>query len=119
MGTVLRLARAYVLFMAVVFLLGQVLTGTLSPGGALAGAAGGVAVWLSRRLAARPGPRAALGACVAASLLGVGLHAHEYYSAPHARGSYYAWVLVGPFVVALLLLGRGALPPVRIRSPRP
>jgi len=43
------------------------------------------------------------------ALVGVGLDAHDYYSREHSSGSYYAWFLIGPFCVAMVLIGVHAM----------
>ncbi len=76
MNAALNLARAYALVMGAAFLFGQAFTGHFSIAATLAGVSGVLAT-----------------------------DAIHYYRDLDIPGSYYAWFLVAPFVVALVFIG--------------
>lgn len=43
------------------------------------------------------------------ALVGVGLDAYDYYSREHWSGTYYAWILVGPYAFAVVSIGIHAI----------
>jgi len=102
------------------FLFGQLFSGRFELAATLAGVFG--------LIAAVPGPgktnlvptRAwVVLACSVLALVGVGLDAHDYYSREHSSGNYYAWFLIGPFCVAVALLGAHAMKSLLVRSVGP
>jgi hypothetical protein len=103
MNAALNMTRAYALLMGAKILLAQAFTGYFSVEATLAGVSGalaGVLGWLfgerARRIVAV--------ACVA-GVMGVAADAVYYYRELNIQGTYYAWFLIAPFVLALLFIG--------------
>lgn len=116
MRTLLTLACGIAVFVAGAgFLFGQAFSGTFSATASLAGVPGILAGVLGWHSSASPKLKRLTAACCALALIGVALDAFRYYTELHRAGNYYPWVLVGPFVASLLLIGYVALTP----SPSP
>jgi rifampin ADP-ribosylating transferase len=106
MNLLLGVARGWALFVgASGFLFGQLFFGQFSiaatiagVGGVLAGALGGT----------RQGRRLTLEwfvfSCCVAGVVGVAFDAYDYYKHLNIPGNYYAWFMIGPFVVSLAVI---------------
>jgi hypothetical protein len=105
----LHLAWTYAILVAAAgFLFGQLFFGTFAVGATLAGASGVAAVFLSWLNDGKPRLWPLVVLCSTAGIVGVGLDAWRYYTELNIPGSYYAWFLIGPYVVALVLIGQAA-----------
>jgi|RhiMethySRZTD1v2_1073278.scaffolds.fasta_scaffold310341_3 hypothetical protein len=103
MNAALNLARAYALVIGAAFLFGQAFTGYFSIAATLAGVSGVLACVLDWLLGDRA--RRVVTVASVAGLVGVATDAIHYYRELDIPGSYYAWFLVAPFVVALVFIG--------------
>ena len=110
MKLVMDATRIYSAFVgASGFLFGQLFFGDFSIASTLAGVSGvlaGVISWPGFKMPRHPW---LVPLCCSAGLIGVALDAYGYYSKDHVPGNYYAWFLIGPFVICLLLIGYEAL----------
>jgi hypothetical protein len=104
MRMTLVFARVYaVLVGAVGFLFGQIFTGDFSLAALLAGVSG-----VASGLLGVPNTRVERGSaavlCVV-GMVGVAMDAFRYYRDLQIPGSYYPWLLIGPFALALFFIG--------------
>jgi hypothetical protein len=108
MRTLLHIARAYALVVAVGFLWGQLFFSTFTLAATLAGVSGvaaSILSWMSKgRTLLWPLVVFASVACI----VGVCLDVWRYYTELNGPGNYYPWVLVGPLVVVLALIAYAA-----------
>ena len=104
MRLLLVFARVYsVLLGAMGLLFGQLFSGNISLGASLAGVSGIVGGLLGVRSTRSARVTAALVCLV--GIVGVAIDAYRYYRNSQIPGDYYAWALIGPFVLALLFIG--------------
>lgn len=109
MTAILSISRAVVAFVAAAgFLFGQLFSGTFTLGASLAGFMGIAACALSLLSEGKPLLSGFLLVCCAASVAGVGLDVWRYYTELDSPGNYYAWFLVGPYLVALAVIAQAA-----------
>lgn len=117
--TILTIACGIAVFVAGAgFLFGQAFSGIFSLTDSLAGVAGVLAGLLGWRQSANPRVKRFIAACCAVALIGVALDAFRYYSELQRAGNYYPWVLVGPFIASIVLIGYVALTPSPSASSR-
>jgi len=99
-------ARFYLVFIgASGFLFGQLFFGDFSIAATMAGVSGilaGALSWLGFKMSRYP---RLVTLCCTTGLVGVGLDVYRYYSVDHVSGNSYAWFLIGPFAICLLLVG--------------
>ncbi|MCJ7452644.1 MAG: hypothetical protein MUO39_09255 [Steroidobacteraceae bacterium] len=106
MRAIVTIAALYALFIAASgFLFGQLFFGRFSLSASVAGI-GGVIAGLSCLGVFGRGSRATSVAFWSAlvALIGVAFDAADYYLHLDIPGNYYAWVLIGPFCFALVLI---------------
>ncbi len=106
MQTLVIISRAYVIFLAVFgFIFGQLFAGDFNTGPTLAGLFGLVSGLLGGQFALKTRTRSQIIIlCCVISLLGVGLDAYHYYAYLNSSGNYYAWFLIAPFSLFLIVL---------------
>ena len=101
------LARGCVVFVAMAgFLFGQLFFGQFEINSTLAGGFGIIAVLTSSitKISSQL-LNIIVMLCFVIALLGVGLHIYEYYAnRPVNSGSYYPWILTGPYLVCIVFL---------------
>jgi hypothetical protein len=99
-------ARFYLAFIgASGFLFGQLFFGDFSIVATMAGVSGilaGALSWPGFKVSRYPW---LVTLCCSTGLVGVALDVYHYYSEDHVPGNSYAWFLIGPFIVCLLLVG--------------
>lgn len=99
------LARLIVLFVGASFLLGQPFNGFFSVAATLTGVAGlALGAFTQDRKINDLNIQYTILVLGLLCLLGAGLDVYGYYSEVRQSGNYYPWILVAPFLVAVLFL---------------
>jgi len=106
MDTLLIVLRGYVIFVAVSgFIFGQLFFNNFAWGATLAGVFGIISGVFSGKFTQKTLLRSkTIIACCTLSLCGVSLDAYNYYANLNSSGNYYAWFMIAPFCLALLLI---------------
>lgn len=106
MNNLLIILRIYLIFLAASgFIFGQIFFNNFAWGATLAGVFGIVSGFLGGKFARKTLLRSKIIiACCILSLGGVSLDAYNYYANFNSPGNYYAWFMIAPFCLILLLM---------------
>lgn len=106
MDTLLVFLRGYVIFVAASgFIFGQMFFNNFAWGATLAGVFGIISGILGGKFVHNSLLRSkTIIACCILSLCGVALDANNYYANLNSSGNYYAWFMIAPFCLILMLI---------------
>ena len=102
----LLILRIYIVFVAASgFIFGEMFFDTFEWSATITGVFGLISGFLGGKFARKAVLRAKIIiTCCFLSLCGVALDAYDYYANLDIPGNYYAWTMIGPYCIALMLI---------------